>query len=178
MSTPEERKIERRRWLAGLGALPNAYGGDIEPMHLLWEARACFVEGLFMTTILAAAAHVEHTLAEELELRGIVASGGSVSFDKAIAMARESNLFADPDVLAKIDALRLVRNPLTHRKPEGHAHSILTRIRAQKRHPELIMAEDAMLAVEVMHGLFFATLRPIDTADFAARLKESERRRD
>ena len=114
-----------------------------------------------MATILAAAAHVEHTLAEELELRGIIARGDSPSFDALVKHAGANHLFR-PDVLTKIDSLRLVRNPLTHRKPEEHAHAIATRFRAQERHPELILEEDAMLALEVMHGLFFATLRPFD----------------
>lgn len=162
MGATDEEKAERATWLASLGTLPSAYMGEMEPMQLLREARACYVEGHFMATILAAAAHVEHNLAEELELRGIVASGGSLSFDKAIAAAHDNDLFRDPDVRAKIDALRLMRNPLTHRKPAGHVWTIATRFRQQKRHPMLILEEDAMLALEVMHGLFFATLRPLD----------------
>ncbi|MDM0022188.1 hypothetical protein [Variovorax saccharolyticus] len=157
-----DARAERTAWLDLFGPLPSAYMGAIEPMTLLREARACYVERHFMATILAAAAHVEHTLAEELELRNLVASDGSLSFDRAIAIAHVNNVFAHPDVRAKIDALRLVRNPLTHRKPDGHAYAIATRFRAQKRPPWVILQEDAMLALEVMHGLFFGTLRPFD----------------
>jgi len=49
-------KAERTSWLAGLGALPSAYMGAMEPMQLLREARAYYVEGHFMAAILAAAA--------------------------------------------------------------------------------------------------------------------------
>ena len=69
ITTESERRAARIAWLDGLGVLPSAYMGAIEPMHLLREARACFVAGQFMAAILAAAAYVEHTLAEELERR-------------------------------------------------------------------------------------------------------------
>ena len=118
--------------------------------------------GPVLATILAAAAHVEHTLAEELELRGIVSPGASPPFERMIAMARGHLVFRPSDMLDKIDALRLVRNPLTHCKRAGHELAIGTKFRAQKRHPTLSLEEDAKLALEVMHGLFFATLRPFD----------------
>ncbi|MDR6861035.1 hypothetical protein [Variovorax guangxiensis] len=89
--------------------------------------------GPVLATILAAAAHIEHTLAEELELRGIVNPGASLPFERMIAMAREHLVFRPSDMLDKIDALRLVRNPLTHRKRAGHEHAIGTKFRAQKR---------------------------------------------
>ena len=62
-----------------------------------------------MAAILAAAAHVEHTLAEELELNGIVRNGDSLSFARAIELARTHSLFRDPAVLERLDKLRLVR---------------------------------------------------------------------
>ena len=61
-----------------------------------------------------------------------------------------------------MNALRLVRNPLAHRKPDGHKHSIHTRLRDENRHPDLILQDDAKLALYVMHGLFFATLRQME----------------
>ena len=159
-STKREGRSERTEWLKTLGTLPTAYADNPEPMQLLKEARACYAEGLMMATVLASAAHVEHTLAQELELRGLKAPGAHMSFADAITAARK--IFKHEIVCDNMDRLRLVRNPLAHRKPDGHKHSIHTRLRDENRHPDLILQDDAKLALYVMHGLFFATLRQME----------------
>ncbi|MFM9428257.1 hypothetical protein RCH10_004719 [Variovorax sp. GrIS 2.14] len=153
-------RAARFAWLDKLCAVAPAHDGDYEPLRLIREALACYLDGYIMAANLTTAAHVEHTLVEELRRRGFVPVKASPILHGAIASASANKLFADPEVLEKIDHLRQVRNPLTHRKVDGHKHSVMRRSRAPKRAPELILEDDAPLGLEVTHGLFFASLRP------------------
>jgi hypothetical protein len=56
--------------------------------------------------------------------------------------------------------LRVVRNPFAHRKPAGHEHKLGRRYITQRRHPRLVLEEDARSAIVAMHGHFKHTLRP------------------
>lgn len=101
-----------------------------------------------MAAILAAAAHVEHMLAQELEARGIISWDDSPSFDALVRYASALGLFP-PDMVKRIDALWLARNPLTSAKPV---------VGPQGR-------EDAQVALAVMHEVFVATTSSLKLSD-------------
>lgn len=131
----------------------------LEPLSLLEEARVCFVNGNFIAALLVATSYIEQVLVSELEAQSI--GGSRETLQKAIETARLANLFT-PELLNGADQLRLIRNPLVHRKPYGHVHSLSTRFRAQDVHPNTILEADAKLALELMYGYFHSTLHRMD----------------
>lgn len=148
-------RAERIRW-ASQYDISEAVIGPVEAMNLLREARECFVEGHYIATLMLATALIEHVILEELVEVGGAKYG--TSFERAIRLARDAELFP-ADLLDSADRLRVVRNPFAHRKPDDHAHTLGNRYVAQKRHPRLVLEEDAKAALVAMYGHFRCALK-------------------
>jgi hypothetical protein len=149
-------RAERIRWASQYDNQAGAIMGEVELMNLLREARECFVDGHYIATLMLATALIEHVITEELERVGKAPPG--LPFERAIKLARQESLFPEA-LLATADQLRVRRNPFAHRKPSEHAHTMGNRYVAQRRHPRLVLEEDARAAIVAMYGHFKHTLR-------------------
>ena len=128
----------------------------METMTILGEARETFINGHFVATMLLATAFIEHTVSEEVIEAGLATHG--VSFAKALDLAEKHNLIPE-GLLKRANTLRALRNPLSHRKAPNHQYSLGTRFRQANVHPLAILEQDAMEAIEIMYGFYYATLR-------------------
>jgi hypothetical protein len=151
-------RIERIVWLAEYSSLPSAVMGRAETLHLLGEAREVFVQGQHAAALLLAVAVIEHSLVEELQLRGLIK--GSPSLSEALVMA-EKNAVLPSEWFPEIKELVLRRNPFAHLKSPNHEHGLGARVRAERTHPHLLIEEDARSAVIYMYKVFRATLHDI-----------------
>ena len=81
-----------------------------------------------------------------------------LSIPEAIKVAQQEALFSEL-LLSTADQLRILRNPFAHRKAAEHEHTLGNRYIAQRRHPKLVLEEDARSAIVAMYGHFKHTLR-------------------
>lgn len=152
------QRAERIVWASQhASAITGAVMGPLEPLRLMEEARVCFVSGQFIAALLTATAFIEHTIEDELNERGF--PGDRRAFAAAIQQARAEAMFP-VDLLERADLLRLLRNPFAHSKPDDHAHSLGTRFRARRLHPDSVLEGDAREAIALMYAFFAAALRP------------------
>jgi hypothetical protein len=149
-------RAQRIRWVSQYDIRAGVIIGEVELMNLLREAQECFVDGHYIATLLLATALIERVIAEELERVGKATPG--LSFERAIKLAGQESLFPEA-LLASADQLRIRRNPFAHRKPSEHEHTLGNRYLAQRRHPRLVLEEDARSAIVAMYGHFKHTLR-------------------
>lgn len=151
-------RADRIEWLAQHISHPGAVMGDMAVVHMMEEAKQCFVSGHFVGAILLATSVIEQTLSEELE--GVAPEQERRNFERMIKSAR-LHLSLPSDLLDDTDRVRELRNPFTHRKANGHPHSFGTRFLAAKAHPTAILESDAKLAMAVMYEWFRRTLRKL-----------------
>lgn len=130
--------------------------GRPETLALLGEAEDAFREGHFISVLLLALAFVEHTLVEELVERSV--AGEWVSFEKAIKLARTSGIL-DCGLLDRIDNLREIRNPFSHRRPADDRKTYGNRYIERQVHPRALLESDAQEAFQVMYIVFRAHLK-------------------
>ena len=151
-------RADRIEWLAQHISHPGAVMGDMTVLHMMEEARLCFISGHFVGAILLATSVIEQTLSEELE--DVAPEQERRTFERMIKSARQ-HLSLPSDLLDGTDRVRELRNPFTHRKANGHPHSFGTRFLATKTHPATILEADAKLAMAVMYEWFRRTLRSV-----------------
>lgn len=155
----ESTRADRAARLIQIGAfadLPSAYMGRTETLHLLEEARQVFVNGHFVAALMLAVSVIEHCIAEECELRGLIKDSPPLS---VILEISKQNAVLPEEWVDDIGLLVKRRNPFAHLKPPAHPHGLGRRIRLEKRHPKQIILQDAEIAVRYMYKVFNATLR-------------------
>lgn len=150
------KRAERIRWVSP-HVRHELVVGRTEVLKLLNEARVCFVDGHDIATLLTAMAAIEQILAEELVEAGLARHGTSIA--ELLRVANRERRFAE-GLLAEVERLRLLRNPYAHLKPDGHPHSLGHRYLNERRHPDLVVEEDAKAAVVAMYATFNHVLRP------------------
>lgn len=152
-----QERAERIRWVSQYQVeFKGIISGSVELINLLNEARDCFVEGHYIATLILATAVIEHLLSEELVTLGKAKYG--ISFERAIQVAKDEGLFPT-EILAYVEMLRVIRNPFAHRKPDNHPHTLGNRHLSQKKHPNLVVREDAQIALIAMYGSFRYALK-------------------
>lgn len=125
--------------------------GTVEVLTLLSEAHDCYVAGHFTATVLVATAFIEHTVSSALLAKGYVKK--SPAFSKAIEVAREHSMYT-PELLVRCDALRQIRNPLAHRRPNDDPNTLGNRYMTQGAHPQQVLEADAQEALKLMYAFF------------------------
>lgn len=156
-------RAERIEWLA-LHEPPSvgAMVGRSETLQLLSEARAVFIDGHFVATLLIAMSFIEHTIVEELQLLGHIE--GSPKFSSVLNTAKEHKVFPQ-DWIERTKTLSFRRNSFAHLKEPSNSHGLGERIMIEQRHPKLILESDAKDAIDLLFNFFVATLREIDGKD-------------
>lgn len=148
-------RAERLSWLAQFEIGPPAVTGRPEVLDLKEEARVCYINGLYIATLLTAVACVEQMLSEELVTKG------RLDFSQLVDAARKAKL-VDSGTLDALNKLREFRNAYAHKKDEKGEHFRLPyRMRSEKTHPRSLMEADAQSAIRTLHAVFRATLKPL-----------------
>jgi len=133
--------------------------GSVEVIHLLQEARNCFVEGQYIATLILATSVIEHLIIEEF-LDKKVAFDSKINFKQTIAKAREEELF-NSELLDGADKLRLIRNPYAHRQIKDASNTLGSRFVENNSHPISIVEADAKEALIVMYGHFRYAIKTV-----------------
>lgn len=97
-------RAERIEWLAQHDSRPAAYFGAVDTLRLVEEARACFISGHFVASVLLSTSFVEHTLADELNELDLIK--GKPTLEHMIKLARE-HLGLPSDLLHEKSGLEL-----------------------------------------------------------------------
>ena len=158
-SETRQRRADRILWSSKYET-PVRSGLASEPVRMLDEARACFVHGHYIATLVTAMSVIEHVIVEELNDRAV--AGYKASLYDVIRTAIKANVFEE-ELLQRADSLRVIRNPFVHSKGDDNEHGM--RIRSQKKgdHSDKVLEDDACEALDVMYGLFYSALRrPVD----------------
>lgn len=124
------------------------YPGGIEVVAMFEEMRLCYVEGLFVATIVMAQTYLERVLGAWIMTTGFHYPGPTnlrgLGFAGLLTLARKRHLVSKND-FAKFDALRQVRNSYVHihsGDPEGELG-----FRAFRRHskaPVFLLPEESV----------------------------------
>lgn len=151
-------RANRIIWLSAYKTDHGAIIGPSDTMAIQNEANQCFVDGQYIATVLLVMAFFEHSLIDELLEKEIIKAGQRCSLEKAIKLAKEYSVL-DSDLLNSADQLRLIRNPLSHRKDPKHEHNFGNRYIRGKIHPQTMLEKDAKDAIMLMYRVFDDTLR-------------------
>jgi len=145
-------RAARVRWLSEVIPTKRMFGMPLEGALVFQEARASFVYGNFVATIVLAAAFVDHWFSTSLGERGHreEASQGLVA---AITCARVNKL-VNPLILDKADRLRQIRDPIAHLKSFDHTHAAGRRLQKLRSYDiAAILERDAKEALIAMYGV-------------------------
>ena len=151
-------RIDRIVWIADHEQLPPVIMGRTETLHMLNEARQVFIDGHFASSLLTAFCVINHSLVEELQLRGVVRS--DPGFAKVLRKC-EAESVLPKEWIEDLTTLFARRNPFAHFKDSGHAHGLGARIRLEQAHSAKLLEDDARTAVKYMYLVFRSTLREI-----------------
>jgi hypothetical protein len=149
-------RIRRNVWLSEHDGLPRAIMGRAETLHLLREAREVFVDGHYAAALLLAISVINHSLIEELQLRGSLQ--GDPGLDAVLTRSEKLQLLP-PEWFAPIRQLVSRRHPLVHFKEPDHEDALGARVVNEKTHPVRLLERDAEDAMVFMYRVFRATLR-------------------
>lgn len=155
-SRPE--RIKRIVWLAEHEDLPGAIMGRTETLQLLKEAREVFINGHFVAALLLAISVINHSLVEELQLRGDLS--GDPGLKDVLTDSDDLGLLK-PEWVTEIRQLVARRHPFVHLKESNHKDALGARIRREKTHPAHLLEEDAQKAIMYMYRVFRETLRAV-----------------
>jgi hypothetical protein len=151
-----QARIERVVWLGQHDHLPGMIMGRTETLHLLREARDVFVNGHYAAALLLGVAVIEHSLVEELQLRGAINGSPPLA---AVLTEAERHEVLPSESFPPIRQLVSRRNPFAHLKAPDHEHGLGSRVMSEKRHPQTLLKQDAEEAMKAMYEVFRATLR-------------------
>lgn len=149
-------RAERITWIAKYDVAYELISGPMDTLRLLVEARECFVDAHYVATLVLAVAFIEHTLMDELTEKRI--STGVRTLEQAIKRSAQYELF-EKALLDRADRLRAIRNPFTHRRESTDPDTFPSRYVVQKRHPDMVLEDDAKESLKVMYEFFRLTLR-------------------
>lgn len=154
-----EGRARRMLWVSGLPSAPGMVMGRFEQLHLVDEAKWCYIDGRNAATVMISYAVIEHSLDEIAE--AFIGTRSSKKGQTSIDVCREASLL-DNDLLDQADRVREVRNALGHYKPEANPHRAVNRSRDKNISPQVMLQEDAKDALKVAMSMFVATLRPAE----------------
>jgi hypothetical protein len=122
------------------------------------EARAAFIDGHFVATLLLAMSFIEHALVEELQLLGHTKV--SPTFAAALTLAGQHKVFPS-DWISRAKILSQRRNPYAHLKDQRHEHGLGRRTRTEHQTPQALVEVDAKDSIDLMYNFYIATLHEL-----------------
>lgn len=150
-----DRRADRMIWLSG--HVPNfgVMAGPMDTLQLIEEARATYLDGHFIATVLTALALIERLITGELAAHSVRCR----RFEVAIQKAKEHTRLP-ADMLDRAEQVRRKRNAFTHPRPEDDPDTFGNRFMVSRRHPNAILEEDAQEAVSLMYAMLKLCARP------------------
>ena len=145
-----ERRAERIMQISSV-IEPASYIGEDELLSMIEEARACFINGLNISTLVIATSCIERMLITELKKRGYKSGTLNEAIEKCAGITN------DPEqLLDKVSTLLRARNAYVHIKTSNHESRRVVRADARGVPPTTISEEDALLSIVTMYKLFNA----------------------
>ena len=155
----EDSRLERAKridWASSLYQSTGLISGEIVPLSMMEEARACFVNGQNMASVLCATSAIEHLLVAEIESAG--ASSGNATLGSSIRTAETAQMYS-AEVISDLREINELRNPLAHRREASDSSTLANRYLERKSHPDLITEQDARHSLKVMYKYFLQVLK-------------------
>jgi hypothetical protein len=152
-------KAKRLKYLHKINPDGLIMSGPIEFVLTYREVQLCYIDGHFLATLVLAQAFVEkllHGHYNELGLKAIANKGLN-----AILQHARKNKTISSFVINNVDAIRLMRNPITHTKDINYQHGLDKRSYNNKTSPLIQLEKDAKKAVEVSTLLALKNLTEI-----------------
>jgi len=121
--------------------------GQIELVLTYREVQFCFIDGHFLATIVLPHAFVEKLLHGHYNKLGFdkIATKGL----NAILQHATKNKTITKFLIDRINAIRLMRNPITHSKDFNYEHGLDKRSYKNKTSPFIQLEKDAQEALEI-----------------------------
>ncbi|WP_426339944.1 hypothetical protein ACN9MZ_27340 [Pseudoduganella sp. S-14] len=152
------KRVDRMRWSSSLKPEAGLVFGKPEPLAVLEDARASFVNEYYVAAIMTATAYIDHALGTLLSRRKFKPQENTLS--ARIRAARRKKILTK-DVLNRIDTLRKIRNPFAHEMPSDHPMNLGNRVQSEARHPQAILEDDAKEALTLMYVVYAETLMKV-----------------
>jgi hypothetical protein len=151
-----DARLERLRHLQRIFPRGYSFLSAVETAYIFNEAKMAYINGLFVSTILLAQAHIEHCL------QGYVASRGDDRFAKSglaqiTKFLRSKNLLHE-FLLDRIDRLRKLRKPYSHLQDCDYPDSLSKRAFAHNHDFEATLRHDAEFALALMYEVAVSRL--------------------
>ena len=153
----ENTRVERAMridWASSLYQHPGLVSGEVVPLSMMEEARACFVNGQHMATVLCATSVVEHLLVAELKST----LTEKPTLGQSIDAVEEEQIYSALTI-KDLRELNELRNPLAHRRDASDPSTLVNRYLAKQVHPDTIKEQDARRSLEVMYKYFLQVLK-------------------
>ncbi|MCQ3949080.1 MAG: hypothetical protein DPW14_04550 [Planctomycetes bacterium] len=144
-------RAERTRWVVELLPENTTFLLPPETAFVLDSARDAFIQGNYVAAVVTAAAFVEHWFRANWDARKAEWGEMPRSIGAAIKQARAMRL-VDESLLDRVDALRLIRNPIVHLQEADHPDTIVRRSIAKGVDFPATLEKDARQAMVTMHG--------------------------
>ena len=145
-------RAERVRWLDRIMPRYQYVGLPLETYYVFEEAKSSFVYGCFVSSVVLAAAFVEHWLALHLSNRGY-SDDVKRGLDAMVKCCRKNKLI-NPTLLGRIDKLRKIRNPFVHLKEYEHKFNLGQRLFKNRSGPDYVLENDAKESLITMYSVF------------------------
>jgi len=148
-----KNRAERLKYLESIYPRWVSMFGEMEPIFIFEEARLTFLNGAFISTILLCQAFIEHWLTQYLSSKS---DPGEMpkTMEGMLERCRKDGLIHEY-LVDRIDLLRRIRNPFTHKKRYEHPYLLSRRMFEKKLPPEDVLEQDAKDALALAHTLFF-----------------------
>ena len=154
-STFEERRV-RAMYLRSI--YPRGYSFLLPPEshYVLQEAKAAYVNGLFVATVMLAQAFIEHLLQSHLEHKGhaVIAHKGLGAIIKYMMKNEPEHGF----LIKKVDAVRKFRNPFTHLRNFDDPDTLMQHVIRTHQPPDEVLKQEAEKALVVMYQMAITKL--------------------
>lgn len=144
-------RAERTRWVVELLPENTTFLLPPETAFVLDSARDAFIQGNYVASVVTAAAFVEHWFRANWDARKAEWGEMPRSIGAAIKQARAMRL-VDETLLDRVEALRLIRNPIVHLQEADHPDTIVRRSIAKGVDFPVTLERDARQAMVTMHG--------------------------
>lgn len=152
------KRIERIVWLSKHNHLPNPIMGRVETLHLLEEASGTFIDGHFAAAFLLSISVINHSLIEELQLRGAIR--GDPGLEKVVNESEKLEI-VPVEWFPGIRRLVERRHAFAHFRAATHEHGLGMRSKREDCHSARLIEADAYDAMPMMYNVFRATLHEI-----------------
>lgn len=141
-------RLERLEWISKVFPKGSGMLAPPETVYIFDEIKMTYLNGQHISTILLAAAFLEHWLSGRLRDRGYIREAERGL--KSIIECMRKHSLLDTFLLRKADRLRKIRNPFVHMKECDHEARIFRRALKERTDPFILLERDAREAITLV----------------------------